>query len=94
MRDALPALGFLLALVVAPFFITVGMAWSILHITDTGLLVGGGEIKTVSATDETKEKMVICSYFTAAGFVERAVDHKKYGYRGQRNCPWRINISA
>lgn len=94
MKDTLYALSFLLALVVVPFFISIGTAWSVLHFTDTGLLVGGGEITQI-ADDQTAEKaMVQCSYFTAAGFVERAVEHKKYGYKGQHNCPWRINISA
>ncbi len=94
MRDALPALGFLLALVIAPFFVTVGTTWSILHFTDTGLLVGGGEIATVETKDEVRKELVMCSYFTAGGFVERAVEHKRYGYQGQRNCPWRISVSA
>ncbi len=94
MRDALPALSFLLALVIAPFFVTIGMTWSILHFTDTGLLVGGGEITAVATDQEPEKKLVMCSYFTAAGFVERAVEHKRYGYHGQRNCPWRINIST
>ncbi len=94
MRDALPALSFLIALTFAPFIVTACLVWSILHLTDSGLLVGGGEIRTMaSVTDETS-KMVACSYVTSAGFVERDVEHKRYGYRGQRNCPWRISLSA
>ncbi len=96
MREALPALGFLVALVIAPFLVTAGIAWSILYFTNIGLLVGGGELKTIASdgTGDAESKVVMCSYFTSAGFVERAVDHKKYGYYGQRNCPWRISVSA
>ena len=96
MRDALPALGFLAALIIVPFFVSAGIAWSILHFTNTGLLIGAGKvITTASDQDAAGEKKVVqCPYFTSDGFVERVVEYKEYGYRGQRDCPWRITVST
>jgi len=96
MRDALPALSFLAALIIVPFIISVSMTWAILHYTDTGLLIGSGKV-TVMASDQdagVEKKVVQCPYFTTDGFIERVVDYQEYGYRGQRDCPWRINVSA
>lgn len=98
MREVLPAFGFLAALVVVPFFVGIGTTWSVLHFTDTGLLVGAGTVTTIASDQDTannaEKKVVQCPYVTSTGFIERVVDHKEYGYRGQRDCPWRINVSA
>lgn len=96
MRNALPALGFLTALVIVPFIISVCMAWSILHYTDTGLLIGRGTITAIASDQDggSEKKVVQCPYFTSDGFIERVVEYKEYGYRGQRDCPWRITVSA
>ncbi len=96
MRDALPALGFLAALVIVPFLISASIAWSILHFTDTGLLIGRGNVTTIASDQDTggEKKVVQCPYFTSDGFVERVVDFQEYGYRGQRDCPWKISASA
>lgn len=98
MRDSLPALIFLVALVVIPFITSAAMAWSVLHFSNNGLLVGSGTV-TVMADDQSSEtgtpkKVVQCPYLTSEGFVEKMVEHKDYGYRGQRDCPWRIDLSA
>lgn len=94
MKDSLLALSFLLSLVVLPFFVSVGIAWSVLHVTDTGLLVGGGEVMVVADAAGDDKKVVECSYFTSDGFEDHFVDHDQYGYRGQRNCPWYIDASV
>lgn len=98
MRDSLPALGFLAALVIVPFFISAATAWSILHFTNNGLLVGSGVVTAMLNDQDTgtdaSEKVVQCPYITSAGFVEVEVEHKEYGYRGQRDCPWRIDLTA
>ena len=96
MRDALPALGFLSALVIVPFIISVSIGWSILHFTDTGLLIGRGTVTTMASDQDAagEKKVVQCPYFTTDGFVERVVEYQEYGYRGQRDCPWRISVST
>ena len=96
MRDALPALGFLAALVIVPFIVSLSIAWAILHYTDTGLLIGRGQVTTIASdqASDGEKKVVECPYFTSDGFVQRVVDYKEYGYHGKRDCPWRINVSA
>lgn len=94
MRESLSAFGFLAMLTIAPFFVTAGILWSILNITDSGLLIGSGEVTTVTTDQDVEMNVVRCSYFTAAGFMEKVVDQKEYGYRGQHNCPWRVDIST
>lgn len=94
MRDSLPAFGFLAALVIVPFLITAGIIGSVLHFTNSGLLVGRGAVTTQAIDQDAEKKVVQCSYFTGTSVVRKVVDHGEYGYRGQDICPWRIDLSA
>ena len=98
MKDSLSALLFLIALTLVPAKITVGLLWSALHFTETGLLVSAGEVTVQphrEAVGDNRELAVVaCSYVTSSGFVEEIVEHKDYGYKGQRDCPWYIDLTA
>ena len=98
MKKSLVGIGLLVMLINIPFFLGLGVTWSIMHYTGTGFLVGMGTVTTVADNGEgengaTKE-VVECPYLTSSGFIEAVVDHKGYGFGGQLNCPWRIDLPA
>ncbi|MGI9433304.1 MAG: hypothetical protein ACR2Q4_00470 [Geminicoccaceae bacterium] len=98
MKQSIPALMFLLGLVIVPVVITAAIGFSALYYAEGGVLIGRGEAVSAAANaganGDSGAQVVHCSYFAGTHFVERTVAAGAHGYRGKNRCPLWIDLSS